>query len=92
MEKTEYRMEKTIHTTEIICDCCGKSCKKDTYTDNDGVEEHVFEYLKMSAHWGYYSNDKDCMKYTAHICEPCVDERLGFINFDKVIYNPLTGK
>jgi hypothetical protein len=38
--------------------------------------------MELSASWGYYSN-KDMESWKAHLCEKCVDERLGFISFDK---------
>lgn len=77
---------------EVICDCCGQSCKKKEYVvdnpDNPeyGNVEKVFEYMSIEAHWGYYSN-KDTEKWTAQICENCVDNKLSvLIKFKKNSY------
>ena len=40
---------------------------------------------KLETHWGYHSG-KDMQKWTAQICEKCVDEKLSFINFKKERY------
>ncbi len=57
--------------TEVICDICGNSC-------NAGMNN---EYLSMETHWGYESN-KDTERWTAQICEECVDKHLvKLINF-----------
>lgn len=74
--------------TDIICDCCGKSCKVHTdVVDNDLREDNgevydVFEFMKLEANWGYWSN-KDSEQWTAHVCEKCVDERFSDIKFKK---------
>ncbi len=68
--KKELKEQDVVQ--DVLCDSCGKSCKT----------EYGFEYLKLSTHWGYFSN-KDLVKYDAQICEQCVDEKLGFINFQK---------
>jgi len=60
--------------TEVICDCCGKSCK-------DEIDLN-FEYMELKAYWGYGSH-KDLEKWTAQICEKCIDEKFGFIKFKK---------
>jgi hypothetical protein len=41
--------------------------------------------MELEAHWGYDSG-KDCEKWTAHVCEKCVDEKFSFINFKKEEY------
>jgi hypothetical protein len=71
----EYKpVEKTeLDISNVLCDCCGKSC----YDGNIN-----FEYMTMQSSWGYYSN-KDLETWTAQICEKCVDEKFGFINFQK---------
>jgi hypothetical protein len=58
--------------TDIICDSCGKSCK----TDVD------YEYMTLEANWGY-GTENDLEKWSAHIYEDCVDEKLSFIKFKK---------
>lgn len=72
MEKTEIHKKDIEVTTDIICDSCGNSCK--THTD--------FEYMELRANWGYASK-KDMERWTAHICEKCVDEKLSFVKFKK---------
>ena len=66
-------------TKDIICDCCGNSCK----SNNSDIEN--FEYMTMEAYWGYTSV-KDSEKWTAHICEKCIDEKFSFVNFKKENY------
>lgn len=58
--------------TDIICDCCGNTCKSSV----------DFEYMNLEADWGYGS-EKDMERWSAHICEKCVDEKLSFIKFKK---------
>lgn len=41
-----------------------------------------FESMTMTAYWGFGS-DKYSEKWTADICEKCVDEKLSFIKFKK---------
>jgi uncharacterized cysteine cluster protein YcgN (CxxCxxCC family) len=89
MEIKELKLVTTERVVEVICDSCGKSCSKQ-YTDMDGNIHNAFEYLTMSAHWGYFSN-KDMTKYTAHICEKCVDEKFSFVGFRKEEYFPISG-
>lgn len=73
MKETENKFIKTEIVTEVICDCCGSSCKT-----NAG-----FEFLELKTVWGFMSN-KDLEKWEAHICEKCVDEKLNFIKFEKI--------
>lgn len=72
MEKIEIQKKDVEVVTDIICDCCGQSCK--TSVD--------YEYMTLEARWGY-GTKKDMEKWTAHLCEKCVDEKLSFINFKK---------
>jgi hypothetical protein len=79
MEIKENKSEIVQRVVDIICDCCGNSCKK---------SEHItgnFEYMKMATTWGYDSN-KDLEQWIAHICESCVDEKFTFIKFQKFRY------
>ena len=91
MKKTEIQKRKTEVTTDIICDCCGKSCKVyEAVVANEARLDHGeifqgFEFMELEAHWGYDSG-KDCEKWTAHVCEKCVDEKFSFINFKKEEY------
>jgi len=82
MEKKKIQLRKQEVVTDISCDCCGASCKVGEGTDYDGNQVYSFEYMELSASWGYYSG-KDMESWKAHLCEKCVDERLGFISFDK---------
>jgi len=69
--KTKENREIEV-ITDILCDSCGKSCK----TDVD------YEYMTLEANWGY-GTEKDLEKWSAHLCEDCVDEKLSFIKFKK---------
>ena len=60
---------------------------------NTDVHYHPFgdakstaEYLTIRGEWGYLSNQKDTERWEAHVCEKCVDEKLGFIKFKKSDY------
>ena len=87
------KTEKIIETkkeiiTEIVCDCCGKSCKvnegvinNDSRLDN-GEPYFEFSYANIEVFWGYNSN-KDGQKWLAQICEKCIDEKFSFVNFTK---------
>lgn len=79
--------------TDVICDICGKSCKKDErIVDNElridqGDVFYLFEYMTLYANWGFYSTSKDTQEWTAHVCEQCVDEKLSpMIKFKKDNY------
>jgi hypothetical protein len=57
---------------DILCDCCGKSCRG---------KHGDYEYMELNASWGYGTN-KDLEKWTAKVCETCVDEKFKtMINF-----------
>lgn len=77
----EIETKKVETVTDIICDCCGESCKTvETQIENDkrvdnGETYRDFEYMTLSSLWGYNSN-KDCESWTAQICESCVDKHL----------------
>jgi len=61
---------------DATCDICGDTCMTDFADD---VKE--FEGFNMITHWGFMSN-KDLEKWTAQICEKCVDTHLKpLINF-----------
>lgn len=84
MEIKELHLEATEKVVDVICDCCGNSCSKQ-FTDVEGQTYNVPEYMTLSAYWGYYSG-KDLTKYTAHVCEKCVDEKFSFVKFKKEDY------
>lgn len=92
MEIKETKKRNVEIITDIICDCCGESCKKyESTVDNPirhdhGEKFYVHEFMKLEAHWGYYSESKDTEKWTAQICEKCVDEKFSFIKFKKEQY------
>ena len=55
MEKTEIQTKKAEVVVDIICDCCGKSCKVlEGKIDNsaridDGEPHYGFEFMKLEA-------------------------------------------
>jgi uncharacterized cysteine cluster protein YcgN (CxxCxxCC family) len=77
---------KTVKTPEevtedVICDICGKSCKKRI---NDPIVERTMEYMELKTSWGFYSN-KDLETWEAEVCEDCVDKHLSpLIKFKKI--------
>lgn len=88
MEVKEIQKFPTEVVVDIICDCCGKSCKvQEGIIDNEDRVDHgekyrSFEYMKLCACWGYDSK-RDMEKWVAFVCETCVDEKFKFINFNK---------
>jgi hypothetical protein len=63
-------VKKTIEAEEIadiICDVCGKSCKKHPKAD--------FEFATLNSTWGYFSK-KDMERHQIIFCEDCYDEFL----------------
>jgi len=38
--------------------------------------------MTLVANWGYHSS-KDLQKWSAQVCEKCVDEKFSFIKFKK---------
>lgn len=89
MEKKEIHNVKKEVITDVICDCCGESCKKyEGVIDNErridnGEKYYDFQYMELNANWGYRS-ENDGEIWTAHLCEKCVKEKLSFIKFKKV--------
>lgn len=92
MKKKEKHQRKVDIVVDIICDCCGNSCKVgEGIVDNDLRDDHGqpfydFEYMELNANWGYNSG-KDFQSWKAQVCEKCVDERFGFIKFEKSDYS-----
>ena len=91
MEIKEIHKKKTEVITDVICDCCGVSCKVNSGTIangiriDDGEMYYQFSYMDLKVNWGYHSG-KDTETWTAQVCEKCVDEKMPFINFKKVNY------
>lgn len=89
MKKIIIEDRKTEIVDDIICDSCGKSCMVEEFVvDNEirldhGTKAKEFEYMELFANWGYWSkNQKDMTRWTAHICEDCVETKLKpLINF-----------
>ena len=55
---------------DIVCDCCGNSCR-----DKDDLN---YEYATFRASWGYSSaNDLD--DWESHLCESCALKVKTFI-------------
>ena len=68
MAEVKKKIRKMVDVvTDILCDCCGKSCK---------VENGDYEYMELKASWGY-STKKDLERWTAKVCEKCVDEKFS---------------
>jgi len=85
MEIKETQNKNIEVITDVICDCCGKSCKVYECKLDNGEPYYSFEFMKLVTYWGYHSG-KDTETWTAQICEKCVDEKLSFINFKKELY------
>ena len=79
MIKTEIIKQDIEIVNDVICDCCGMSCKISDLDKN-------FEFMTMTTKWGYYSS-KDTEEWIAHICEPCIDEKFKFVKFTKTPYD-----
>jgi len=91
VEITEKQNRKVDVITDIICDCCGESCKVNEFViDNDLRDDHgemyyAFEYMELKVNWGYDSS-KDTETWKAQVCEKCVDEKFTFVKFQKTNY------
>ena len=91
MEKKEIQVKKKEVVVDIICDCCGKSCREIQSTVmnksriDEGEPSYYFEYMELKANWGFFSN-KDGGEWVAHLCEKCVDEKFSDIKFQKNDY------
>lgn len=88
MEVKEIQTKKKEVITDVLCDCCGNSCKvvestvENPVRVDNGEKFYDFEYMQLTANWGYHSG-KDLERWTAQICEKCVDEKFSFIKFNK---------
>ena len=58
---------------EILCDCCGQSCTKESPTE---TPSYCNEYASIEATWGYFS-EQDGTQYSIEICEHCFNEVLA---------------
>lgn len=68
--------------TIVMCDCCGNSCM-----DKHGYNN---EYIAMYANFGYGSNGKDTERWSANVCELCMDKHLcHLIKFKTTPTNPV---
>jgi len=91
MEIKEIQYKKTEVITDILCDCCGQSCKvQEDVIENPTRLDHLepfynFEYMVLETYWGFYSG-KDGEKWSAQICENCVDKLFSFVKFKKENY------
>lgn len=72
MKLLEKKQKEVTVIVDVICDSCGKTCN--THCGH--------EYMELKANWGYASK-KDMERWVAQICETCVDEKFGFIKFNK---------
>lgn len=91
MEVKEVKTKKVETILDVICDCCGKSCLvhsgvvDNKSRDDFGETYSAYEYAKIHVNWGYFSG-KDGQKWTAQICEKCIDEKFSFVKFKKEQY------
>ena len=69
-----YKESTELH--DVLCDCCGNSCKT----------SFGFEYMELKSSWGF-SSGKDLQRWSAQVCETCVDEKLSFIKFNVKNHN-----
>ena len=63
-----YKNVPVPQVSEVICDCCHKSC-------------NVFgtrEFASLTATWGYCSK-KDFIRWECDLCEDCADKVKAFI-------------
>ena len=70
MEKLVEELVKTALVKDIVCDCCGNSCR-DTADMN-------YEYAIFHADWGYGSSN-DLSEWESHLCEACALKVKKFI-------------
>ncbi len=77
MHKYSNKKQVVEVLVDVICDCCGKSCK----TQNI-VGRTDFEFMTLSANWGFGSK-YDMQSWSAEVCESCVTKKLKFITFKK---------
>jgi len=88
MRIKEIQNKKSEVVLDVLCDCCGESCKvyegrvENPIRVDNGEITYDFEFMEMEACWGYHSG-KDLQRWSAQICEKCVDEKLSFIKFIK---------
>jgi len=89
MKKTEIIKSEREEVIDVLCDSCGESCRVELCLPLEGEDPkdvpHNFEYMRLKSAWGYGS-DHDCETWEAHVCQKCVDDKLGFINFKKTNY------
>lgn len=69
------RHEKEVvatHTVvdDILCDCCGKSCRDD--------HDMNYEMATLRSSWGYCSR-KDGTTWSCDLCEDCADKIKTYI-------------
>ena len=65
MIKKEKEMAEHEIIKDVICNMCGKSCKP-----YDGFD-HGFSCATLTAHWGYFSDNRDGEIHEAHLCQKC---------------------
>jgi len=74
MKVFEKETQEVEVLKDVVCDCCGKTCKDDINLN--------FECATIKANWGYGSK-KDMEQWSAQICEKCIDEKFSFVKFKK---------
>lgn len=86
--KVKSEINNYIVISDIICDKCGNSCKtggeQANGVDNNNRPFFNFDYLELSGHFGFYSNNKDGETWEAHVCQNCADLLDKEIVFSKI--------
>lgn len=63
------RKEQEIQNVEVIkdvlCNKCGNSCMKQEGTFKEP------SFAELTAHWGYFSDNRDGEVHGAHLCQNC---------------------
>jgi len=78
MKNYKTELVPTEVLEDIICDCCGQSCK---------TEFDDYNFMSIESHWIYPSQQEQEI-WTAQLCEKCANERLNFIPFRKDVDLP----
>ena len=67
-----YEEATTMVVGDVLCDCCGNSCKVNS------TPPLICEYATFQAYWGYFSK-KDGTQWDCDLCETCADKVKQFI-------------
>jgi len=64
MQKTKKKLRFVKEVSDVLCNCCGRSCKV------RWAEIDLYEYAKIDVVWGYGS-EHDGEEHLVHLCAPC---------------------